>query len=57
MKRKASQYFVERCENYSQGFNKCMKKRRVNQRVGLHGKIASSSRSQAEILPVAEGTK
>ena len=26
MKRKARQYFVERCENYCQGFNKCMKK-------------------------------
>ena len=26
MKRKVRQYFVERCMNYCQGFNKCMKK-------------------------------
>ena len=26
MKSKARQYFVEHCETYCQGFNKCMKK-------------------------------
>ena len=28
-----------------------------NQRIDLHGKVAGSSRSQAEISPVAKGTK
>ena len=38
-------------ENYCQGFNKCMNKRRVKSTRWFTGKMAGPSWSQAEILP------
>ena len=57
-KKEGETILCEHCKNCSQGFNKCMKKEKgeINAFV-LHGKMVGSSWSQAEISPVAEGTK
>ena len=47
----------ERCENYCQGFSKCMKKEKVKSTRWFTWEMVGSSQSRAKISPVAEGTK
>ena len=57
-KKEGETILCECCKNYSQGFNKHMKKEKGEIiAFVLHGKMVGSSWSQAEISLVVEGTK